>query len=83
MIIRTTQGGLFNKEITNLTSDKKVYKISNTVFSYGIIDYDNVYIREICDLLDLGTKFFPCFFENKTNFYKNLLQELASANLTD
>ena len=44
-----TQGGLFNNEITNLASEKKVYKISNTVFSYDKIIYNNDYIKRICD----------------------------------
>ena len=69
------KGGLFTKEF-NIKCDTKIYKISNSVFSYDIINYDNNFIKEICNLLDKGMKFVPIIFNNEFDHFNNLYNEL-------
>ena len=74
-------GGLFNLELKNLVSERKIFKISNTVFSYDIINYNINYIKSICKLLDLGTKFVPSLFNNNQDYYVNILKDLDNTLL--
>lgn len=69
------KGGLFTNEF-NIKCDTKIYKISNSVFSYDIINYDNNFIKEICNLLDKGMKFVPIIFNIEFDHFNNLYNEL-------
>jgi hypothetical protein len=73
---------LFNdKKIVNIKTQKTIYKISNSVFSYNKINYDNNYINSICNLLDLGIKFVPNLIDNIVSYNSNLFKEIDNSLL--
>jgi len=71
----TQLGGIFNQSI-DLKCEKTIYKISNSTFSYDKIDYDNTYIKSICELLDLGIKYVPILTDNYFNYFNNIYNDI-------
>ena len=53
-----------------------IYKLSSWVFNFGKLDFDNKFLNDIIDLLNLGLKFVPSFFSNQVDFFNFLLNEL-------
>ena len=60
----------------NITSDFPIYKISNSVFQIGDINYDQKFINIITSLLTLGNKFVPNYFSSNTQFLHFLLLDI-------
>ena len=60
----------------NIVSDVPIYKISNSVFQIGNIDYDQKFINTIASLLTLGNKFVPNYFTTNTQFIHFLLLDI-------
>ena len=60
----------------NITSDFPIYKISNSVFQIGDINYDQKFINIIISLLTLGNKFVPNYFCSNTQFLHFLLLDI-------
>jgi len=71
----TKSNNLYKENLIN-KCDKTIYKISNNVFSYGKIDYDESYIISICELLDLGAKFVPSIYNNKFDYYSHIYSDM-------
>jgi hypothetical protein len=67
------------KTIFNITRQKPVYKLSNRVFMYDDLVYDNKDLLIICSTLDKGIKFVPNFIDNEYNYFKYILTEIDSS----
>ena len=73
-------GGIFDiKNKIKITSEIVIYKISTNVFSYGLIDYDNKYINNICNLLNKGTKFVPNTIIDDFDFFDEVFKSIDNS----
>ena len=73
-------GGIFDiKNKIKITSEIDIYKISTNVFSYGLIDYDNKYINNICNLLNKGTKFVPNTIIDDFDFFDDVFKSIDNS----
>jgi len=65
-----TSSTTFNHIQLDIRSEHQITKINDRVFQVGNLDNDffhNFY--KIFDVINKGSKFIPCFFNNKFNFY--------------
>ena len=53
-----------------------IYKLSNSVFQIGNINYDQKLLNDIISLLDLGNKFVPNYFQHNSQFVQFLLRKI-------
>ena len=53
-----------------------IYKLSNSVFQIGNINYDQILLNDIISLLDLGNKFVPNYFQHNSQFVQFLLRNI-------
>ena len=53
-----------------------IYKLSNSVFQIGNINYDQKLLNDIISLLDLGNKFVPNYFQHNSQFVQFLLRNI-------
>jgi hypothetical protein len=60
----------------NISNDVPIFKISNSVFQIGNIDYDIKFLDTIIALLTLGNKFVPNYFQNNVQFFHFLLLDI-------
>jgi len=67
-------GGIYSTKL-DIKSEKNIYKVSNNVFSYGKLNFDDKYINNICKLLDKGIKFVPYLIDNDFDFYYNIYKD--------
>ena len=56
-----------------------IYKISETVFSNGKINYCEKYLKNICSLIDKGVKFVPMLIDNKHYLFNNLYSSIDNS----
>ena len=71
-------GGIFTEKL-NIESDINIFKISQNVFSYGKLNFDENYILKICFLLDKGSKFVPNNIENIFDFYDKMYKKIDNS----
>ena len=78
--MKKEQGFVFKKEKLNIKCDYEIFKVGNRVFLFDKIDYDNVFVSNFINILDLGLKFIPSYYFNSfqlfTFFLKILKQSL-------
>ena len=60
----------------NISNDVPIFKISNSVFQIGNIDYDIKFLDTIIALLTLGNKFVPNYFQKNVQFFHFLLLDI-------
>ena len=73
--------GVIFTDTLKINSSKPIFKISNSSFSFGFINYDSFYVKNICNLLDLGTKFIPFLTENYFNYFNSIYKSLDNSLL--
>ena len=64
-----------------IISDFPIYKVSQRVFRLDNfqINYDMHFLKKFCDILDLGQKFIPSYFNSLNNFFQFFLFELDTS----
>ena len=77
-MIINTGGSTFNN-ILEIESPKTIYKVSNNTFSFGKLDYDNNFIKNLCHILDKGGKFIPNLINNRFVYFNNLFNEIDNS----
>jgi hypothetical protein len=60
----------------SIKSNFPIYKLSDSVFQIGDINYDSTFIKTISDLLSLGNKFVPNYFHDKTQYLQFILRDI-------
>jgi hypothetical protein len=75
-VVTEVELGLIDLNFIN----NKVYKIGNNVFVIGSIDFHSLenkfsknFFIDICNILNKGSKFIPCFYDNNFLFFSNIL----------
>ena len=63
-------------------SEKPIYKLENSVFSFGVIETNYNMLLNIISLLSLELKFVPSFFNNTYDYFQYLLNDIDNS-LTD
>ena len=83
-MINTRNGNHNFTEITNIESLYKIYKISEHVFQLGNINTETVFLNNIIEILNLGKKFIPCYYNDSFSlisfFIKNFDMHLEDFN---
>ena len=77
-ITATPMGGIFTNKIS-IICDTDIYKLSENVFSYGKLNFDENYILKICFLLDKGIKFVPHNIENLIELYDQMYRQIDNS----
>ena len=64
-----------------IISDFPIYKISQRVFRLDNFqnNFDMHFLKKFCDILDLGQKFIPSYFNSLNNFFQFFLFELDTS----
>ena len=64
--------------------NNKVFKVGNNVYVVGSIDFKSLekkfsknFFKDICNILNKGGKFIPCFYDNNFVFFSNILNTFS------
>lgn len=71
-------GGLY-KTLLDIECDEQIYKVSDTVFCYSRLDLNELYIQNICSILDKGSKFVPSFIDNIYDYFTDIYTNVDNA----